>query len=310
MITYILRRLLWLPVLLLAVSLVTFALGLYGPGDPVQVLVGQRANPELVERIKHEWGLDRPFPVQYAGYVWRALHGDLGESLVKYRGQPVSRLIGQGLLVTAQLNLISIALGIVVGIPLGIAAALRQGSWIDHLARIIVVGGISVPGFVIAPILMFIFARQLRILPPGGWDGIFSTKIVMPAIVLGKGPIAVFVRQMRANMLEVLPKDYIYTARAKGLPERMVILGHALKNALIPVFTILGLMLGGLVEGSFITETIFGIPGIGRLGFEAFWARDYPIIMALTLLVAVAYALANLAVDIGYGFLDPRIRYT
>ncbi len=310
MIAYVLRRLLWLPVLLLSVSLVTFSLGLYGPGDPVQVLLGQRADPELAERIRHEWGLDRPLSVQFAGYVWRALHGDFGASLVKYRGQPVGRLIGKRLLVTVQLNLVAIALGVAVGIPLGLAAALKKGSWIDHLARIVVIGGISIPGFVIAPILMFIFARQLRILPPGGWGGIFSLKIVMPALVLGKGPIAVFTRQVRANMLEVLPKDYIRTARAKGLPERMVVIGHALKNAFIPIFTILGLMLGGLVEGSFITETIFGIPGIGRLGFEAFWARDYPIIMALTLLVAVAYALANLAVDIGYGFLDPRIRYT
>jgi len=296
-IAYVVRRSLWLPVLLLIVAFITFALGYYGPGDPAQVLLGQHTNPAIVARIKHAWGLDRPFPVQYANYIWRALHGDFGESIVKYRGQPVRRL-----------NLVSGVLGVMIGIPLGIVAALRQGSWVDRLITALVVGGVSVPTFVLAPVLTYIFARLWRILPPGGWDGIFSTKIILPAVVLALGPMAVFTRQTRAGMLEVLREDYVRTARAKGLAERAVVLRHALRNALIPLSTIMGFMLGGLVEGTFITEFWFGIPGLGRLGFEAFNARDYPIIIGLTLLIAAAYGLANLLVDLGYGFLDPRIR--
>jgi len=307
-IAYVVRRFLWLPVLLLIVALITFALGYYGPGDPAQVLLGQHTNPAIVARIRHAWGLDRPFPVQYANYIWRALHGDFGESIVKYRGQPVRRLIGTSLPITVQLNLVSGVLGMMIGIPLGIMAALRQGSWADRLITALVVGGISVPSFVRAPVLTYIFARLWRILPPGGWDGIFSTKIILPAVVLALGPMAVFTRQTRVGMLEVLREDYVRTARAKGLAERAVVLRHALRNALIPLTTIMGFMLGGLVEGTVITEFWFGIPGLGRLGFDAFHARDYPIIIALTLLVAAVYGLANLLVDLGYGFLDPRIR--
>jgi len=305
---YIVRRFLWLPFLLLIVALITFALGYYGPGDPAQVLLGQHTNPAVATRIKQTWGLDKPFPVQYAHYIGRALHGDFGESIVKYRGQPVRRLIGTFLPITVQLNLVSGILGVVIGIPLGVVAALRYGSWVDRLITALVVGGISVPTFVLAPVLTYIFARQLRILPPGGWEGIFSTTIILPAVVLALGPMAVFTRQTRAGMLEVLRQDYVRTARAKGLTERTVVLRHALRNALIPLSTLIGFMLGGLVEGTFITEFWFGIPGLGRLAFDAFYARDYPIIIALTLLIAVAYGLANLLVDLGYGFLDPRIR--
>lgn len=308
MITYIARRLLWLPVLLIAISMITFALGLYGPGDPCQVMLGLHTNPEALARCRHEEGLDRPFFVQYADFVWKALHGDFGESL-KYRGQPVGRLIAKRILVTIQLNLVVLALGVVVGIPLGVIAALKRNTGLDYLTVSIAVAGISFPSFAIAPILMWFLAFRFRLLPTGGWEGIFNPRVIMPAIVLGTGPIAVFVRQTRASMLEVLEQDYVRTARAKGLTELMVIIRHALRNALIPLFTIFGLMVGGLVGGAVITETIFGIPGIGRLVFEAFLARDYPVITAFTLIVAVAYALANLFVDVCYGLLDPRIRY-
>ena len=307
MIAYFVRRSVWLPVLLLIIGFITFALGYYGPGDPVQVLLGQHTNPAVVARIRHERGLDRPLLVQYANYIWLALHGDFGESIVKYRGQPVRRLISSFLPVTVQLNLVSGMLGVMIGIPLGIVAALKHGNWMDRLITALVVAGISVPSFVRAPVLTYIFARLWRILPPGGWDGIFSTKIILPAVVLALGPMAVFTRQTRTGMLEVLREDYVRTARAKGLAERVVVLRHALRNALIPLSTIMGFMLGGMVEGTVITEYWFGIPGLGRLGFEAFLARDYPIIIGLTLLIAAAYGLANLLVDVGYGFLDPRI---
>jgi peptide/nickel transport system permease protein len=308
MIAYLVRRLLWLPFLLIAISLITYALGLYGPGDPVQVMLGQRTNPEVVARLRHELGLDRPFFVQYADYLWKALHGDLGESF-KYRGQPVARLIASRLWVSVQLNALVLAVGALAGVPLGVIAALKRGSWLDYIVVSGTVAGISLPTFVIAPMLMWLFAYRLRLLPTGGWEGLFSRRIIMPIIVLSSGYIAIFVRQTRAQMLEVIGQDYVRTARAKGLTEQMVIIGHALRNALIPLFTIFGLMVGGLVEGTFITETIFGIPGIGRLGFESFFARDYPVIMALTLLVALSFTLANLFVDLGYHFIDPRIRY-
>lgn len=308
MIAYLVRRLLWLPVLLIAISLITYALGLYGPGDPVQVMLGRRTNPEVVARLRHELGLDRPFFVQYTDYLWKALHGDLGESF-KYRGQPVARLIASRLWVSVQLNALVLILGAIVGVPLGVIAALKRNSWLDYLVVSGTVAGISLPTFVIAPMVMWLFAYRLRLLPTGGWEGLFSRRIIMPTIVLSTGYIAVFVRQTRAQMLEVIGQDYVRTARAKGLTEQMVIIGHALRNALIPLFTLFGLMVGGLVEGTFITETIFGIPGIGRLGFESFFARDYPTIMALTLLVALSFTLANLFVDIGYRFIDPRIRY-
>ncbi len=308
MITYLVRRLFWLPFLLLIIGLITFALGLYGPGDPVLVMLGQHANPEAAARVRHELGLDRPFLVQYADYVWKALHGDFGESLM-YRGQPVGRLIAKRLAVTVQFNTVVIALGVAVGIPLGILAALNRNNAIDYLIVALTVAGISLPVFALAPMAMWFLAARLQILPSGGWEGIFSRRILMPTLVLAIGPAAVFVRQTRANMLEVLDEDYVRTARAKGLREVAVIIVHALRNAVLPLFTIFGLMLGGLVGGGIITESIFGIPGIGRLVWGAFTARDYPVIMAYTLLVAAAYTLANLLVDVCYRFVDPRIRY-
>jgi ABC-type dipeptide/oligopeptide/nickel transport system permease component len=308
MITYVVRRLLWLPFLLLIIGLVTFALGLYGPGDPVLVMLGQHANPEAAERVRHELGLDRPFPVQYVDYVWKALHGDFGESL-KYRGQPVGRLIAKRLAVTVQFNAVVMAVGVAVGIPLGILAALNRNNAIDYLVVALTVAGISLPVFALAPMAMWFLAARLQILPSGGWEGIFSRRIIMPTLVLAIGPAAIFVRQTRANMLEVLDEDFVRTARAKGLREVTVIGIHALRNAVLPLITIFGLMLGGLVGGGIITESIFGIPGIGRLVWDAFTARDYPVIMAYTLLVAMAYTLTNLVVDVCYRFVDPRIRY-
>jgi peptide/nickel transport system permease protein len=305
---YFVRRLLWLPLLLVAVSLITFALGLYGPGDPVQVLMGQHSNPETIARIRQERGLDRPFAEQYTLYISRALQGDFGESY-KYRDQPIGPLILERIWVSVQLGIVALAMALFLGVPLGVVAALRANTWVDRLTVGITVLGISTPTFVLAPIVTWFFARQLRILPAGGWDGIFSPKIIMPALVLGLGAVAVFARQTRASLLDVLGQDYVRTARAKGLPERSVIVSHALRNALMPIFTLLGMMLGDLPAGAFIVENVFGIPGIGRLGFESFFARDYPLILALTLIVAASYVLVNLLVDVGYVFLDPRIRY-
>ncbi len=324
MTAFVVRRLLWLPVLLFFVSVITFALGLYGPGDPVQVMLGLHANPDTIERLRHELGFDQPFYVQYFNYVTNALRGNFGYSLVKYRDQPVGALIAERLPVTIQLNLLAVILGVVAGIPLGLVAGLKRDSWIDLIVRGIVIAGISFPIIFLNPVLTFIFSRRHDIvlaaaninfsigpfLPmvQGRWEGIFSTKIILPALIESLGIIAILTRQMRAGMIDVFSEDYIRTARAKGLRERMVIARHAMRNALIPIATILGLMLGGLVAGSFLVENWFGVPGVGQLTFDALFSRDYYIVMAMVLLIAAAYVVSNLLVDLTYGFLDPRIR--
>lgn len=321
---FVIRRLVWLPVLLFFISVITFALGLYGPGDPVQVLLGVHANPETVERLRREYGFDQPFYVQYLNYVANALQGNFGYSLVKYRDQPVGKLIADALPVTIQLNLVAIFLGLGIGVPLGLLAGLQRDTWIDLLVRGLVVAGISLPIIFLNPVLTFLFSRrhdfvlaaaQINFsvgpfLPmvAGHWDGLFSAKIILPAFIESLGIIALMTRQMRAGMIEVLSEDYIRTARAKGLRERVVVVRHAMRNALIPIATILGLMLGGLVAGSFLVENWFGVPGVGALAYDALFSRDYYITMALVLLIAIAYVLSNLLVDLTYGLLDPRIR--
>jgi peptide/nickel transport system permease protein len=321
---FVARRLVWLPILLFFVSLITFWLGLYGPGDPVQVLMGLHANPDTIERLRHEYGFDQPFYVQYLRYVGNALQGNFGYSLVKYRDQPVGTLIAERLPVTIQLNILAIILGCVIGVPLGLIAGLKRDSWIDLIVRALVIGGISFPIIFLNPVLTFIFSRRhdlildaaninfsigpLLPMVQGRWEGIFSPKIILPAFIESLGIIAVMTRQMRAGLIDVLSEDYIRTARAKGLRERVVIVRHAMRNALIPIATILGLMMGGLVAGSFLVENWFGVPGVGQLSMDALTSRDYYIVMAMVLLIAAAYVVSNLLVDLTYGFLDPRIR--
>jgi ABC-type dipeptide/oligopeptide/nickel transport system permease component len=304
---FVLQRLLWLPLLLLIVTFITFTLGFYGPGDPVIQRLGLRANPDAVERLRAELGLDLPFGEQFTRYVVRAAQGDLGESFPLFPNTPVAELIATKLSISIQLNLAALLVGAAVGIPLGIFAALYRNSILDYILTSGAVAGISLPTFALAPVLMWIFVAKFRLFGLG-WDGILSTKAILPVFVLALGPLAVFMRQTRANLSETLGEDYIRTARGKGLSERVVIGVHAFRNALIPLVTVAGLMFGGLIGGSFIIEELFGIPGIGQLGVQAFYARDYPIIMALTLLVATVYALTNLLVDFLYAVVDPRIR--
>ncbi len=317
MLAFIVRRLLWLPLLLILVSVVTFALGVYGPGDPVQVMVGLHTNPAIIERIRHEYGFDQPFPVQYLNYIWNVLHGNFGYSLIKYQGQPVGALIAARLPVTVQLNLVSIAWSLPLGILLGVIAGVKRNTWIDLLVRAVVIGGISLPIILLLPFLTFVVSRKHEMglidigpfLPVGGWDGIFSNKIILPAFLEGLGVLAVFARQTRAGMIEALGQDYVRTARAKGLTEKVVVYRHALRNALIPLVTIVGFLVGGLVEGSFLIENFYGIPGLGAFAFDSLLSRDYYVVMATTLLIAAAYVLANLLIDVVYVFVDPRIRY-
>lgn len=348
MAVYILRRLLWLPFVLLFISIITFALALVAPGNPVQVMMGLHANPVTVERLQQEYGFDKPafvnvdafkaawsqgdtlaaisnlFDSQYFRYLSNVLHGNFGYGLVKYRDQPVNRLIAETLPVTIQLNIVALVLGIAFGIPLGLIVGLVRNRLVDSIARVSIVGVVSVPIIFLNPVLSFIFSRQHEIpigvlnltftigplLPfvGGRWDGIFSTKTVLPAFIESLGVMYVMMRMLRAGLIEELNKDYIRTARAKGLREKFVIVRHAMRNALLPVATQIGFALGSLVVGSFLVEQFFGIPGIGALGFEAFVSREYYLIMAVTLLIAVSYVVANLLADLSYGFLDPRIR--
>ena len=305
---YVVRRLMWTPVLLLAVSFITFTLGRFGPGDPVQVLMGQYSNPDAVERLRHQYGLDKPFFIQYGIYVKDALQGDLGESF-KYRGQDVSELLKKRMWVSAQLNIAAMIISLGLGIPVGFFTALKQGTWVDTATVSTTLLFMSVPVFLTAPGLLIVFPLWLDVLPTHGWGGFFDQRIILPAVVMGVPGVAFLTRITRASTLEVLSQEYVRTARAKGLHENTVRYRHILRNALIPIFTMLGLSLATLVTGTFIVEGFFGIPGMGLLAIESFFARDYPIIMAVTLVIAVAFVFANLIVDVGYRFIDPRIRY-
>ena len=305
--TYIARRLAWTPFLLLIVSFVTFALGRFGPGDPVQVLMGQYSNPEVVQRIREQRGLDDHIFAQYLRYVRDIFRGDFGDSY-KYRGRSVAELIKKKIGVSAQLASAALIISVGLGIPLGLFAALRQGTWVDTATVAATLFGQSMPVFLTAPGLLIIFALKLDVLPSHGWGGFFDTQIILPAAVMGIPGVAIITRLTRASTLEVVTQDYVRTARAKGLPEGMVRRRHILRNAMIPVVTTLGFSLAGLASGTVIVEGFFGIPGVGSLAIESLFARDYPIIMALTMIGTTLFVLANLLVDLAYPFLDPRIR--
>ena len=305
---YIVRRLIWTPFLLLIVSFITFGLGRFAPGDPVQILSGQINDPAAVERIRHQLGLDKPFLVQYGIYVKNAFQGDLGESY-RFRDIEVSELIGKRIWVSAQLGIAAIIISLGLGIPLGFYAALKQGTWLDTATVSATLFLMSVPVFLTAPGLLIVFALWLDVLPTHGFEGFFSPHIILPALVLGVPGVAGLTRLTRASTLDVLGQDYVRTARAKGLTEFVVRNRHILRNALIPISTVIGLSVATLVEGALITEFIFGIPGVGQLAIESFFARDYPVIMSLVLVITIAFAFANLLVDLGYRFIDPRIRY-
>ena len=304
---YVLQRMLWLPVILLIVSFITFALGRFGPGDPVEVLMGQYADEQVVERIREQRGLNDPIFVQYGRYLKNVTRGDFGESF-KYRGRTVSELLKKKMWVSAQLNIAALFLSVSIGIPLGLFAALRQGTFWDTGTVVFTLLGQSIPVFLTAPLLLIVFALKLDILPTHGWGGFFDTRIILPAIVMGVPGIAIITRLTRASTLEVLGQDYIRTARAKGLSEFTVQRRHILRNAMIPVITMLGFSLAGIAFTSFIVERFFGIPGIGNLFIESIFARDFPIINAVIIIGTTMFVLANLIVDLIYPWLDPRIR--
>lgn len=300
---YILQRLLQGIPTLLVISAITFFLGYFAPGDPVSILLGQHASPEARERVRRELGLDRPILVQYGHFLYQALQGDLGISYVTRR--PVVEILQEKVPVTASLAVMAMGIACGLGVSIGILSALYQNRWIDRLVMFSILSGISLPAFVLAPFLILVFALWLRILPVAGW----STPLhwVLPAWVLSTRPTAMIARLTRAQMIEVLQQDYIRAAYARGLPPAQILWRHALPNTLPPVLTVAGTSFGYLLSGSFVVETIFAVPGIGYESVSAIFARDYPLIQATTLLMAVSFVVINLIIDLLYGWLDPRI---
>jgi len=308
MISYFIRRLLWLVPVLFTVALITFVLMHTAPGGPWDTNpLAKRVDPRTEEILNRRYGLDKPLWQQFTNYVWNAMQGKLGPSY-RLRGRDVEDVIMERFPTTAKLGLISLALALIVGLPLGIISALKQNSVVDYLSLFFATIGTAVPNFVLGIFLIIIFATGLRWVPVIANDWSTWRPWALPSIVLAAGTAAYLTRLTRASMLEVMNQDYIRTARAKGLAEIFVVLRHMVRNALIPVVTILGPALANLVTGSFIIEYLFSVPGMGRLYVTGVNQRDYSMIMGNTLFYAVIVALANLGVDITYAFLDPRIR--
>ena len=305
MVSYILRRIVMLIPVLFGVTLVSFSLLHLVPGDPAEVLGGQEASKADIDRIRKEYGLDQPLVVQYVHFVENAVRGDLGISIQSRH--PVRELLLQRLAFTLQLALASVLVAAALGLLAGIISSTRQYSFFDTASMLGALFGISMPIFWLGLLLILVFAANLQWLPSGGTGSI--RHLILPAIALGSASAAVIARMTRASMLEVTRQDYIRTARATGYRERVIIFRHALKNAMIPVLTVFGLEFGSMLGGAVLTETVFSLPGIGRLLVEGIFARDYPVVQGAMILVASTFVLVNLLTDVAYAFFDPRIRY-
>jgi peptide/nickel transport system permease protein len=310
---YVIRRLGATLVVMTVVAFVVFLLLYLTPGDPAAILAGDAATTDDIKRIRETLGLDEPFLVRFGGWIWSLLHGDLGTSI--FTNLPVTRLIEQRIEPTLSLTLLTLAISLLVAIPLGVIAAAKAGTWIDRAVMAFSVVGFSVPVFVIAYVLILVFSIELDWLPVQGYrsfsEGFWEwlRHLILPSTALGTVYIALIARITRASMLDVLAQDYIRTAEAKGLDTGSILVGHALKNAAVPIMTIVGIGIALLIGGAIVTETVFAIPGIGRLTVDAILRRDYPIIQGVVLLFSGAYVLINLAVDLSYMLFDPRIRY-
>jgi peptide/nickel transport system permease protein len=310
---FIVLRLVQAVVVLMLLTLLVFSLLRLIPGDPILQILGPYADKQTMEQLREQLGFNQPVPEQYASWVSKVLRGDLGESIISR--QSVNDILKWRIPVTAQIALGAWAVTIIIGLPAGIIAALARNRWPDYLFSVTAVSGVAMPSFWLAIIFILVFAVRLGWLPTSGFvspttDFWRSMKLsIMPWIIVGFGGAAVLMRQTRSALLEVLGQDYIRTAKAKGLVQHVVVFRHALKNALIPVVTIAGLALGNLLAGAVIVEVVFGIPGMGRLLVESLWTKDYPVVQGVVLIVGVSVVLANLLVDLAYGWLDPRIRY-
>jgi len=310
---YILRRLLLMVPVAFLVTIGVFMLIHLSPGDPALIMLGEDRSPQAIAQIHHELGLDEPLYVQYGIWLGRIVHGDWGRSVTTH--EPVERAITERLPATLELGLVALVWSLLVAIPLGTIAAVRRGSLVDQIATGVTVAGVSIPNFFIGIVLIFVLSVTLRAFPFGGYvpllaDPLESLRhVALPAIALGTAGAAINMRFTRSSMIEVLNLDYIRTAWAKGASWRRVVFVHALKNALIPVVTIVGIQIGGIIEGAVVTETVFTWPGVGRLAVESIFNRDYTVVQGIVLLAAFSYMVANLLVDIAYAWLDPRISY-
>jgi oligopeptide transport system permease protein len=301
---YIFRRILWMVPVLLFISLITFALMHSVEGGPWDQ---EKKLPDaIVQNLNHKYGLDKPVWKQYLNFVWNALHGDLGVSFQR-QDKPVTEIILSGFKVTAVLGMLAVATSMTIGISLGVLAAINRNSVADYASVFLASVGSAVPNFALSIFLIYVFSVKLHVLPVFGWGSV--RQAVLPVATLSALPTAFLARVTRASMLDILRQDYIRTARAKGLTSLLVLYRHAFRNALIPIITAIGPIAAALVTGSVVIETVFAIPGTGRLFVHSLNARDYGMIMGTTLFYAVVIAVANLAVDITYAIVDPRIRY-
>lgn len=313
MLAYVIRRLLSTVIVMAIVAVFVFLLLHLSPGDPVAIIAGDNATQDQITAIRQKLGLDDPLPVQFLRWIGHVLQGDLGTSI--FSNEPVLSLVGQRLEPTISLALTTLCVAVTFAVTFGVIAAWKAGSLADRLLMILSVVGFSVPGFVVGYLLIYFFAINLRWLPVQGYtpiaDGLWlwAQNLILPSITLGLAYIALIARITRASMLDVLSEDYIRTAKAKGVANAPMLLKHALKNAGVPIVTVIGIGVALLISGVVITETVFNIPGVGRLVVDAISRRDYPIIQGVILIFSGVYVLVNLAVDLTYTLIDPRIRY-
>jgi peptide/nickel transport system permease protein len=313
---YLLRRLLQMIPVLFLVSIIAFSIILLLPGDPALAILGpdRARDTQAYQAMRQELGLDRPIPVQYASWLGRILTGDLGISA--HYSAPVTLLIAQSMGPTVQLTISAMLIALLISVPIGIISAARPGSWLDIVGTTFALSGVAIPNFLLGILLILFFALVLRVLPSGGYVPITQNLteslrlMLLPAFALGAGLSAILMRQIRSAMLEVLNQDYVTTARAKGLSGRTVVLRHALTNALIPVLTVIGVQIGRLMGGTVVIETIFSIPGMGKLAVNSIFFRDFPVVQAVVLILGAAVLLSNLITDLLYGVIDPRVRYS
>jgi len=310
---YILRRLLLMVPVAFLVTVGVFMLIHLSPGDPALIILGEDRTPQAIAAIHQQLGLDQPLYVQYGIWLGHIVHGDWGRSITTH--EPVATAITERLPATLELGIVALVWSLLVAIPLGTIAAVGRGSLTDQIATGITVAGVSIPNFFIGIVLIFVLSVTLRLFPFGGYVPLLQNPleslrhVALPAIALGTAGAAINMRFTRSSMIEVLNLDYIRTAWAKGASWRRVVFIHALKNALIPVVTIVGIQIGGIIEGAVVTETVFTWPGVGRLAVESIFNRDYTVVQGIVLLAAFSYMFANLLVDVVYAWLDPRISY-
>ncbi|RDJ23090.1 ABC transporter permease [Bosea caraganae] len=313
MLAFIVKRIITTIPVMAFVALFVFSLLYIAPGDPAAVIAGDQASPADVERIRASLGLDRPYLIRFGEWLFRVLQGDLGTSI--FTSLPVTQLIAQRIEPTVSLMVLTLIFAVVIAVPMGVIAAWKAGTWIDKVAMAFAVLGFSVPVFVVGYLLAYTFALKLDWLPVQGYTPLsqgfwpWLRNLILPSITLGFVYIALIARITRATMLEVLQQDYIRTARSKGLGQRSILFLHALKNAAVPIITIIGIGIALLIGGAVVTESVFAIPGLGRLTVDAILRRDYPVIQGVVLMFSFVYVLVNLLIDLAYTLVDPRIRY-